>query len=367
MRATKVQPYGPSDPSEEAGLAMDLSHQRLAAAINADIDEVMFGPSTSLNTYVIAHAIATQLQTGDEVIVTNQDHEANSGAWRRLAEGNSGVRVREWQVSPDTGRLDADKLASLLNERTRLVAVTHCSNIAGEVHDIAALASQVHATDALLAVDGVSYAPHIFPDVKALGADFYFFSLYKTYGPHQGLMYVRRPVLEEISNQGHFFNANAPTKRLTPAGPQHGEIACASGIVDYLEAIDAHQFGSDSASCRERVARTMELFHAHEIEQTERILALLREKGAQIVGPKDAQMGKRAPTIAFRSPKISNADIAAHLRSTKVACGYGDFYAYRLLEATGIDPEDGVVRISLIHYNSEDEVLRLLNALDEIL
>ncbi len=368
MVATKVQPYGPSGPSEEAGRAMDLSHERLAAAINADVDEVMFGPSTSINTYVVAQALKERLRTGDEVIVTNQDHEANSGVWRRLADGNNGVIVREWAVDPETGRLDMAGLQRLLNERTRFVAVTHCSNVAGEIHDVAAIARQVHDAGARLAVDGVSYAPHDFPDVHALGVDFYFFSLYKTYGPHQGLMYVRRSVLEGIANQAHIFNADNPRARLTPAGPQHGEIACASGVVDYLEAMDAHHYGDDDTpACRDRVARIMALFHSHETEQAARILALLREKDVRIIGPERADVGKRAPTIAFRSNSVSNADVVARLRADKIACGAGHFYAYRLIEALGIDPNDGVVRLSLVHYNSADEVSRLLNALDDVL
>lgn len=367
MIATKVQPYGPSDPSEEAGQAMDLTQERFANAINANLGEVMFGPSTSINTYVVAQAMKTRLQAGDEIIVTNQDHEANSGAWRRLGGGNTGIRVREWHVSPRTGRLNLSDLEEMLNERTKLVAVTHCSNIAGEIHDVKAIAKSVHASGALLAVDGVSYAPHLFPDVRALDIDLYFFSLYKTYGPHQGLMYVRQSLLDDIDNQGHFFNVEMPSKRLTPAGPQHGEIACASGVIDYLETIDGHHFGGDVADCRLRVARIMALFHRHEIQQTKRILSLLRDKGVRVIGPEHASEGQRAPTIAFRSDQISNTEIVAHLRRVKVACGYGHFYAYRLINALGINPEDGVVRLSLVHYNSEDEVSRLLNALEDIL
>jgi cysteine desulfurase family protein (TIGR01976 family) len=368
MVANNVQPYGPSDPSEAAGAAMDDSRARLAAALNVGTDELMFGPSTSMNTYVLAHALRAELGTGDEVIVSNQDHEANIGAWRRLAEGNSGIVVREWAVDPESGRLDVADLANLLNARTRLVFVTHCSNIAGEMHDVAAIARLVHDAGARLGVDGVSYAPHLLPDLAATGADFYFFSLYKVYGPHQGMLYVRREHLEGIANQGHFFNADYPDKRLTPAGPQHGEIACAGGIVDYLDAVYAHHFGHDTqADPRAQAAAATDLFHAHEIEQANRVLDLLRAKGARIVGPDRAEPYKRAPTIAFTSPRHSNAAIAEHLRARKVACGVGDFYARRLIEALGLDPRDGVVRLSLVHYNSSDDVDRLLEALDGVI
>ena len=210
MTATKMQPYGSIGPSREAGAAMDRSQRLLAEAVNAGSDEVMFGPSTSMNTYVLAQAFAEVLQSGDEIVVSNQDHEANVGAWRRLADGNSGVVVREWQVDGDTGLLHLDDLAALLNERTRLVCVTHCSNIVGAINDIPAIARLTHDAGARLAVDGVSFAPHLAVDVQALDVDLYFFSLYKLFGPHQGLLYVRRALLDELPNQGHVL---MPTNR----------------------------------------------------------------------------------------------------------------------------------------------------------
>ena len=298
MTATKVQPYWVSSPSAEAGRAMDRSQALLAAAFNALPDEIMFGPSTSMNTYVLAHALRAELSTGDEVIVTNQDHEANIGAWRRLADGNSGIVVREWGVDPETGRLDVKGLEKLLGTRTKLVCVTQCSNIAGEINDVAALAKLVHKAGARIAVDAVSYAPHMLADVKALDVDFYYCSLYKVYGPHQGLLYAKREHLERMANQGHFFNASKLGKRLTPAGPQHGEIACASGVVDYLEDV-AHHHGVTGETLGDRVRAIMEAFHLHECRMANRILGLLRDKKARIIGPLKAEPHKRAATIAF--------------------------------------------------------------------
>ena len=367
MAVTKVQPYWQFAASKEVGEAMDRSKALWTQALNAEPEEVMFGPSTSMNTYVLANALRGQLSVGDEVIVTNQDHEANSGAWRRLADGNSGIIVREWGVDPETGRLDIAKLKNLLNQRTKLVFVTHCSNIAGEIHDIAAITQLVHAAGARIGVDGVSTAPHLMPDVKALGVDFYYFSLYKVYGPHQGLMYAKRGHLERMANQGHFFNEANLGKRLTPAGPQHGEIACAGGVIEHLEAAYAHHLVKDEIAVpalHTRIASIMDRFHAHECTQANRILTLLRDKGARIIGPLTAEPHKRAATIGFRPKRGTPKQVEDKLIARKICCGSGHFYAFRLMQALGLDPEEGVVRLSLVHYNSEADVTRILEALD---
>ncbi|MEZ5613322.1 MAG: aminotransferase class V-fold PLP-dependent enzyme [Rhodocyclaceae bacterium] len=188
-RRLKVQPYGAYPASREAGEWMDESYRRLAPYLGVPEDWLHFGPSTSQNTYVLAQAFRRLLSPGDEIVVTNQDHEANSGVWRRLAA--DGVVVREWQVDRRSGHLDPADLARLLGPRTRLVCFPHCSNIVAEINPVAEIVAMVHAHGARCVVDAVSYAGHGLPDVGALGADAYLFSLYKTFGPHQGLMVIR--------------------------------------------------------------------------------------------------------------------------------------------------------------------------------
>ena len=195
----KVQPYGPFEASHLAGAEMDEARVRLAAMLGVATDELSFGPSTSQNTYVLASAFGQMLQPGDAIVVTNQDHEANSGAWRRLSD--RGVEVREWQIDPDTGHLDPSGLGDLLDEKVRLVAFPHCSNVVGEINDVAAICALVHQAGAVACVDGVSYAPHGLPDVGAMGADIYLFSAYKTYGPHQGIMVIRKELGMRLPNQ----------------------------------------------------------------------------------------------------------------------------------------------------------------------
>jgi len=363
---TKVQPYGGYGPSNQAGDAMDRSHRLLAAAINAAPDEVSIGPSTTQNTYVMAQAIAEGLQPGDEIIITNQDHEANIGAWQRLDK--RGATIRQWSVDPETGLLDVNDLYAMLNNKTKLVCFTHCSNVAATINPVKEITKAVHQAGAKVVVDAVSYAPHNFADVKELGVDFYLFSLYKTYGPHLGLIYGKHESMASIANQGHFFNQDYLGKRLTPAGPNHAEIGCAGGIIDYFDDIYNHHFDKTEDSIRTRVAAVFDLFGQHEQSLMQPLLACLNSKqSVKVVGLTEADHNKRAPTIAFYSTQMKSADIAQALINEKIGPGQSHFYAYRLVDTLGVDLDDGVVRLSLVHYNSLEDVQRAVNVLDSIL
>ena len=206
---------------------MDEARRRLAALMGVETDEVSFGPSTTQNTYVLAQAFGQMLKPGDAIIVTNQDHEANSGPWRRLED--RGIEIREWTLDADTGHLPLDGLKNLLDEKVKLVCFPHCSNVVAEINPVTEISRLARAAGAWTCVDGVSYAPHGIPNVGALGPDIYLFSSYKTYGPHQGVMTIRRALAEALPNQGHFFNAGTIYKRLTPAGPDHAQIAACAG------------------------------------------------------------------------------------------------------------------------------------------
>ncbi|MER2507601.1 MAG: aminotransferase class V-fold PLP-dependent enzyme [Amaricoccus sp.] len=360
--ARKVQPYAPYAASRIAGEGMDEARARLAALMGVETDEVMFGPSTSQNTYVLAQAFRDWLRPGDAVVVTGQDHEANSGVWRRLE--NAGIEIREWAVDPVSGHLDPADLAGLLDERVRLVCFPHCSNIVGEINPVAEIVAMAHAVGAVTCVDGVSFAPHGLPDVAALGTDIYLFSTYKTYGPHQGVMVVRRALADALPNQGHFFNAEAPAKRLTPAGPDHAQVAACAGIVDYIDAVHAHHH-TDEAPPVERARRVLALQSAREARLLAPLLDYLRGRNdARLIGP-DRPEG-RVPTVALHLAR-PGAEVAAALVPHGIMASGGDFYAVRLLGGLGIDPAHGVLRVSFVHYTSEDEINQLVRALDAVL
>jgi cysteine desulfurase family protein (TIGR01976 family) len=362
-RETKVQPYYAFAPSARAGEQMDAARVRMAAWLNVGQDEVHFGPSTSQNTFVLAQALRRYLKPGDEVVVTNQDHEANVGAYRRLAD--DGVIVREWQVNQATAELDRAGLEALLGPRTKLVAFTHCSNVVGSINAVREFAELAHRAGAWAFVDGVAFAPHGPPDLQELGVDAYCFSLYKVYGPHLGAMFLRRDVNAALPNQGHFFNDAKPGARFTPAGPDHAQVAAVNGVMDYLDAL-AGRHGSQRDPPVARAAKVRTLIRAHETALLQPLLDFLAaHPRVKLIGRTRA--AERAPTVAFTVEGRPSTDVAARLADANLGVGVGNFYAYRLLQALGIDTEDGAVRASFVHYTSKDEVERLMYELDRCL
>ena len=357
-RRLKVQPYYAFAASREAGEWMDLARARLAEYLGVAREEVHFGPSTSQNTYVLAQAVRTLLAPGDEIIVTNQDHEANSGAWRRLAA--AGLALKEWRVHPQSGTLDLRDLEPLLSRRTRLLAFPHASNIVGHENPVASICERARAVGAITVVDGVSWAPHGLPDVPGLNADVYLFSLYKTYGPHQGLMVVRRGLIDRLANEGHYFNAHDVRKRLVPAGPDHAQVAAASGIAEYFDVLDAHHHPRAPADGRPERVRT--LLRSAEKPLLMPLLEFLQGRSdVRLLGPADAET--RAPTVAFVPHRLAPSELGRRLAERGLMVGYGNFYAVRLLEALGVDPGQGAVRASFVHYTTADEVGSLIEAL----
>ncbi|MGK7754919.1 MULTISPECIES: aminotransferase class V-fold PLP-dependent enzyme [unclassified Roseovarius] len=357
----KVQPYGPYEASRLGGEEMDEARTRLAAMLGVSTDELSFGPSTTQNTYVLAQAFRQWMEPGDAIIVTDQDHEANSGPWRRLSD--AGIDVREWRIDPETGLLRLDDLEDLLDDKVRLVCFPHCSNIVGAVNPVVEITAAAHAAGAFVCVDGVSYAPHGFVNVGDLGADIYLFSAYKTYGPHQGVMVIRRELGQMLPNQAHWFNANSLYKRFTPAGPDHAQVAACAGMADYYDALAGHHgITGDAAG---RTSGVHDLMRGHETNLLQPLLDYLAEKNTlRLIGPRDARL--KAPTVAVELPG-PGAEMAARLAGHGVMAGGGDFYGARPLQAMGIDLDKGVLRLSFVHYTNKTEVDSLLEALETCL
>ena len=360
----KVQPYAPYAASQAGGAEMDEARTRLAALMGVAREELSFGPSTSANTFVLAQAVRVWLRgSNGAIVVTDQDHEANSGVWRRLAD--EGIEVREWKIDPETGHLDPAALALLLEDgRVKLVCFPHCSNVVAEINPVAEICAMARAAGAYTCVDGVSYAPHGLPDVAGLGADVYLFSTYKTYGPHQGIMVIRAGIGAELPNQAHYFNGDTLYKRFTPAGPDHAQIAASAGMADYIDALYAHHFKAEAPAVAKGAA-VHDLMRDHEVRLLQPLLDYLAARNdLRLIGPRDA--GQRAPTVAV-ALDCAAEPVAGALADHGIMAGGGDFYAVRPLTAMGVDLERGVLRMSFVHYTSADEVTKLIGALDAVL
>ena len=362
-RRTKVQPDHGFPLSMEATAAMENSYERLADWTGVGADEIHFGPSTSQNTYVLARAFRSMWREGDEIVASTQDHEANAGVWRRLHD--TGITVREWRVDPEKGTLNIDDLDTLITGRTRLVAFPHASNVVAAINPVDEVVSRAAEVGARVVVDGVSYAPHGLPDIGRLGVDVYLFSAYKTWGPHQGVMYVRRDLAHRLGNEGHYFVADQPRNKLVPAGADHPQIAACAGIVDYLDDLYSHHRGRDSSAV-ERGRQVHDMFRTHETALLGRLLDYLADRDdVRIAGPADAN--RRAPTVSILPLRRPVTEVAGSLVRSGMMVGVGDFYAPRLLDEMRIPTDPGVLRMSFIHYTTREEIDRLIEALDRAL
>lgn len=357
----KVQPYAPYEASKLAGAEMDEARDGLAALMGVAAEEVSFGPSTTQNTYVLAQAFRQWLSPGEAIVVTDQDHEANSGPWRRLAE--DGIEVREWKIDRTSGRLEPSDLEDLLDENVRLVCFPHCSNVIGEINPVVEITAMAHAAGAFVCVDGVSYAPHGIPNVGMMGPDIYLFSAYKTFGPHQGIMVIRRDLGMQLPNQAHYFNADVLYKRFTPAGPDHAQVAACAGMVDYARDLATHHGAQGDLADLGEAAH--DLMRGQEIALLAPLMDYLKDRNdLRILGPLDP--AARAPTVALDLGRNA-LEVATELAGHGIMAGGGDFYAIRALTSLGIDPAHGVLRVSFTHYANEAEIQQLLKGLDAVL
>jgi selenocysteine lyase/cysteine desulfurase len=262
-----------------------------------------------------------------------------------------------------------DGLQQLLSDRTKLVAMTHCSNVCSIVHDLPTIVQQVHAAGALAFIDGTAYAPHFAIDVKALDVDFYVFSLYKVCGPHQSVLYGKRALLERAVAQNHFFIGNESiTYKFLPGGPNHEHAAATVGTADYFDTLYRAHFKQPENAFHTRVARVYDVIGAHEAALAARVEDFLRsKKNVRILGRVPSADGRLAPVIGFWIPGCSSTEIAAKLHQHRIAIGNGDFWARRCITALGLTPEDGVVRVGIAHYNNAEDMDRLIKALDQAL
>lgn len=342
--------------------------QAMATLINAaDPSEVVLGPSTSALLRMLAQCLGATLAAGDEVIVTNTDHEANLSPWRSLTA--RGIVVKTWAINPTTLELDLADLEALLTRRTRLVTVTHTSNVLGNLNPIRAIADRVHGQGALLCVDGVAFAPHRRVDVQALDVDFYAFSLYKVYGPHIALLYGKRDRLLALPGYNHDFIApTAIPYKFQPGGSCYELSYSLVAITEYLQHLAQHHWGAATgATPAEQLGQAFALIEAHEAHLAERLLGFLRSRPrVRVIGNPEAGASQRVPTLSFVVKDLGSDQIPPHLDSQRIGLRSGHFYAPQLIEALGLGGHQGVVRVSMVHYNTLEECDRLVDHLSRL-
>jgi cysteine desulfurase family protein (TIGR01976 family) len=304
---------------------------------------------------------------GDEVIVTNTDHEANIGPWVDLKQ--QGIVVKTWRLNPETLELQLEDLEALITPRTRLVALTHASNILGTINPIRQIADRVHTHGAMICVDGVGYAAHRLVDVQALDVDFYAFSFYKTYGPHYAVLYGKQAHLLSLPSINHYFIESTDIPYKFQPGNVNYELSYGVlGLCDYLSDLaKLHDPTAIDQSLRQRMVQAFDLISAHEAIIGDRLLGYLNSQpNVRIIGHPHANIDDRVPTIAFVVDGIDSATIPPQLDPHRIAIRYGDFYAKRLIEELGLAAQNGVVRVSMVHYNTVAEVDRLIECFDRV-
>ena len=358
-----VQTGGSYAVSQAALQSLNDGRRAMQLFLNAErAEEIVFAPSTTVAMQNLARAMTPQLKPGDEIIVTVSDHESNIGPW--VALESVGVQIRYWNIDRDSLELDIEELQRLMTSRTRLVAVTLASNILGTQNDLASIAKVVHDAGALVCVDAVALAPHRAIDVQALDVDFLALSLYKVYGPHYAVMYGRHELLLELDNLYHYFYGRDKVPAKLEPGNASYELAYATtGIVDYLV-----NLGGDASAPRKSIERAFSAITAHECYLASRLLEWLDSRSdCRIVGRTDGSDTQRMPTISFKVAGRDSGDIARRMDDFNIAIRFGDFHARRLIEYLDIADQGGVIRVSMVHYNSIEEVDALVRALDQIL
>jgi cysteine desulfurase family protein (TIGR01976 family) len=338
----------------------------MADFLHCAVDEVVFGQNMTALTYMMSRSIGRKLQPGDEILVTRLDHDANVSPWLQMAE-DRGVAVRWAEIHDADCTLDLADLASKINDKTKVVTVGYASNAVGTINPVKAIIRLAHAAGALAYIDAVHYTPHGLIDVAALDCDFLVCSTYKFFGPHMGVLFGKREHLEHLRPY-----KVRPLVDTVPFRWEHGTLnhECIAGItacVDYIADLGRNA-RAEITSRRQAIEAAYESIHEHETALLERAISGLEKiPGSKIYGISDrARFNERCATIAVRFEGHTPLDLATKLGERGIFAWDGNYYALNLTEHLGVEKTGGFLRIGLVHYNTVEEIDRLLSALREI-
>jgi len=356
--------YGAFATSRQSDEAIAAARSALADFFHCDAGEVVFGQNMTTVTFALARAIGRDLRAGDEIVVTTLDHDANVAPWRALEE--KGVVIRQVDIREADCTLDLADLQENITGKTKLIAVGYASNAVGTINPVAEITKIAHAAGALMFIDAVHYAPHGPIDVKALDCDFLVCSPYKFFGPHMGTLYGKREHLERLRPYKVRPASDQIPDRWETGTQLHELIVGVNAAVDYLAALGRH-CDATATSCREALLAAYAATVPYERTLVTRLIAgLLEIPELRLFGITDpARFAERCSTVSARIGEHNPTAIAAFLGGRGIFTWDGNFYALNLTERLGIQDSGGLLRIGLVHYNTIDEVERVLAALNE--
>ncbi|RIK39271.1 MAG: cysteine desulfurase-like protein [Chloroflexi bacterium] len=360
--------HGLFETSRRTDETIDYARQATADLLGADTDEVIFGANMTSLTFHLARSLAAGFGPRDEIIVTRADHDANVAPWLMLAE-DIGAQVQWADMDTENCTLDLEHLHSLINERTRLVAVGYASNASGTINDVKTIVDWARQAGAYTFIDAVQYAPHGLIDVKALGCDFLACSAYKFFGPHVGILYGKREHLQRLR-----------AYRVRPAGDElpgkwengtknHEGLAGVAAAIDYLAGLGVHYGNAAiSASRRQKLTAAWKEIGDYEQLLIERLIEGLEViPGVRIYGITNRyDWNQRVATVSIRKEGTTPQHLAETLAAQNIFAWNGNFYAYEFSHRLGAEPSGGFLRLGLVHYNTLDEIDRCLRVLERL-
>ena len=339
--------------SAETDAALDHARAVFAAFLHGQPEEIAFGANMTALTMHLARGLARGWDRGDEIVLTELDHHGNVAPWVEAAR-DFGLVARTARMIPETGQLDWDHFASLVTARTRLIAIGAASNALGTVNDLARATALARRVGALVFLDGVHFAPHALPDVEALGCDGFACSAYKFYGPHVGVLWLRRDLFAVADLPRLIPASDDPPERAETGTLNHEGIVGAAAAVEWLASL-----APGSAPLRQRLSVTYDALHRRGDALLRRLWeGLAAIPGVRLYGP--SPDAPRTPTVGFTVADIVSEEVARRLAARGVYCSHGDFYAHTVVERLGLQPH-GLVRAGCACYTSEEEVDRLVS------
>lgn len=365
LASSNANTHGAFATSQRTDQVLAAAHAAMADLVGCDPEEMVFGPNMTTLTFALSRALGRELGPGDEIVVTRLDHDGNVSPWTALEE--RGCVIRFVDLNPADCTLDMDDLRRKVTPRTRLVAVGYASNAVGTINDVREVVRWAHAAGAMAYIDAVHYAPHGPIDVRSLDCDFLVCSPYKFFGPHAGALYGKREHLTRLRPYKVRPAADTLPDRWETGTQNHEGLAGVTAAVEYLAEL-GRRHTPEAKGRRAAILAAYDAIGAYERSLLERMIpALLEIPGLTFYGITDpARFAQRVPTVAVRIAGRSPRELAARLGGRGIFTWDGNYYALNLTERLGVETAGGMLRIGLVHYNTAEEVNRLLGTLREL-